>query len=88
MAVAITVLAESIGSAMGFMFHLLFISKDKDYDPEVAREEIYNLCLTSAIVVTCAYLVVFPMFRAKPPIPPTYYYAIVLTFFHIGNLQP
>ena len=73
MAVAVTVLSESAGSGLGYLFHLIFISDDKNYDPIIAREEIYTMCLAAAVIVTCAYLITFTFFRAKPPIPPTYF---------------
>jgi len=63
---------ESIGSGFGFVFHIFFINPDDEHYPDLARQHVFNLCITSAIGFTILFGILMAIFRGKPIIPPTY----------------
>ena len=62
----------SLGGAFGYVYALFFVSPNDTSSDQVARDHIFNLCLSAACGVTVIFAVIILLIRGKPPVPPTY----------------
>lgn len=73
MATAILALINVIGVGIGFLFPSFVV--ESSYSPNT-RNEVYDLMVYQAIVISACCVPTVLFFREKPPTPPRYFYTI------------